>query len=120
MMAKKSNTSRNLELDKKRSETTVDFERTSVKRPETPVQTYCEECKAKVIVNDQPLFETQAPVAGLYIPKITKACETGCPKYNKDRKPTGKGPRAIDLVPVDATIRFMSQLNYKRLCKSQK
>jgi hypothetical protein len=119
MMTRKGNTSQNLGLDKRRANSTVDCERTSERRPQTPIQTHCEECRAKVIVDDEPLFGTQGPVAGLYITKATKACKTGCCKYKKDGNPLGKGPRSIDLVPIDATIGFMRQLDYRNLCESE-
>ncbi|KAF2113383.1 hypothetical protein BDV96DRAFT_601547 [Lophiotrema nucula] len=119
LMTKKGNENRTLGLDKKRAGSELNFERTAIRRNETPIKTHCEVCKAHVIIDDAPLFGTEEPVVGVYIARITKACKSGCCSFRKNGT-RGKTPRSIDLIPADPTVKFMRQLTWRKLCDEQK
>lgn len=116
MMTKKGNKARNDNLDKKRDKSAVNFERTT-KRQSDPLTTQCEVCGVQS-VDSAPLYGTEGEIKGLYIARTTKACPGGCCKLQADRKTPGKTSRAIDLVPVDETVRFVRQLAFRRLVQA--
>ena len=83
------------------------------------METHCEVCKAEVIVDKSPLFGTVDPIEGVYIARITKACKTGCCLKRKNGA-KGKTPRSIDLIPVDSSRLFLTQLQFRKLIQEQR
>lgn len=119
MMTQKGNKNRTLNLDEKRRGSNIDLERTVVRKPKTPIPTHCEVCKSDIIMDESPLFGTFGSIDGVYIARITKACKSGCCLLKKNGG-RGKTPRSIDLIPVDKSIRFITQLEFRKLCQEEK
>lgn len=116
VMHKKSYHMRKVLADSKRTASPVAFERTPVIRDDMSVATVCEGCRIYTVEDTNPIFGTANPVKGLYITRSIERCPSGC----STPPPGKKSALRLDLIPVDSTIRYMGQKQFRQLVQQEK